>query len=227
MAIDAAAGLPTYTPPPVVEPVGKKELDRSDFMELFITQLQYQDPTKPMDSYEVASQLAQFSTLEATMKMSESMDNLLEYQISQNNLQLLNLLGSEVRAVGNSMTVQDGQTLPTEFLLEEPAESCKVNIYSSGGDLIRQIDLGPVARGTHELAWDAKDSLGNTVEDGMYFYQIDALTPLGDTSSAQPRTTGLVTGLQFNDGDAVLTLAGGMPVAVSDIISVLDNTPGK
>ncbi|PKN22056.1 MAG: flagellar biosynthesis protein FlgD [Deltaproteobacteria bacterium HGW-Deltaproteobacteria-3] len=51
--------------------VGKSTLDRSDFMTLFITQMQHQDPLEPMDSTDMASQLAQFSNMEATMKMSD------------------------------------------------------------------------------------------------------------------------------------------------------------
>ena len=50
------------------------ELGRDDFLNLLVTQLQYQDPMEPMDSYEMGSQLAQFSTMEATMKMAENME---------------------------------------------------------------------------------------------------------------------------------------------------------
>ncbi len=98
MAVTSATDVPTYTPPPDFPAVGKKDLDESDFMKLFITQLQYQDPSKPMDTNEMASQLAQFSSMQATMKMSDGMDNLLAYQKSQNNLQLLNLLNTDVQA---------------------------------------------------------------------------------------------------------------------------------
>jgi len=67
--------------------VGKSSLDRDDFMTLFITQMQHQDPLEPMDSTDMASQLAQFSNMEATMKMSDNLEKLLGYQVSQNNLQ--------------------------------------------------------------------------------------------------------------------------------------------
>ena len=37
---------------------------RSDFMKLFVTQLQNQDPMEPLDNGELATQLAQLSSLE-------------------------------------------------------------------------------------------------------------------------------------------------------------------
>ncbi|MBU4033262.1 MAG: hypothetical protein KKG34_00565, partial [Proteobacteria bacterium] len=88
-----------------VNTVGKSTLDRNDFMTLFITQMQHQDPLEPMDSTDMASQLAQFSNMEATMKMSDNLEKLLGYQVSQNNLQLLTLIGKEVQAYGNTIGV--------------------------------------------------------------------------------------------------------------------------
>ncbi|MCK5437335.1 MAG: flagellar hook assembly protein FlgD, partial [Desulfobulbaceae bacterium] len=41
----AISGIPTVTNE--MKTVGKKNLDRNDFMKLFITQLQYQDPMEP------------------------------------------------------------------------------------------------------------------------------------------------------------------------------------
>jgi len=222
----AVEGLPVYEPPAQFQPVGKKELDRSDFMTLFITQLQYQDPTKPMDSYEMASQLAQFSTLEATMKMSESMDRLLDYQVSQNNLQLLNLLDTDVQAWGDAMVVTGGRVRPAEFVLDEPAESCRVEIYDASGSLVRQLDLGPLAAGVHAVGWEGDDALGRTVADGVYTYRVEALTALGDSVEAATRMSGRVTGMEFGEDGARLLLDDRVHVSVSDIIGVTNTTAG-
>ena len=43
---------------------GDKELGKDAFMNLFVTQLQNQDPLEPMDNTEFLSQMAQFSSLE-------------------------------------------------------------------------------------------------------------------------------------------------------------------
>lgn len=44
---------------------GNSELGKQEFLELLVTQLEYQDPLDPMDNGEFVAQMAQFSSLEA------------------------------------------------------------------------------------------------------------------------------------------------------------------
>ena len=220
MIASQIADLTTNTSQEQIKAVGKKELDRSDFMQLFITQLQYQDPTKPMDSYEVASQLAQFSSLEATMKMSESMDNLLAYQVSQNNLQLLSLLDAKIVALGNAMSVTNGEVQPAEFVLPQAAQSCVVTIYDESGNELQQIDMGPLEAGVQELNWDGTNYAGNTVDDGMYRYEVEAFNQLGEPIDIESRMSGTVTGVRFDGGQALLTVDDHVAVDVGTVVSV-------
>jgi flagellar basal-body rod modification protein FlgD len=202
------------------KPVGKKELGRSDFMMLFITQLQYQDPLKPMDSYEMASQLAQFSSMEATMKMNENMEKLLQYQVSQNNLQLLTLIGTTVQTFGNQVGVTDGTPSQTEFILQDLTDSCEVRIYDGAGQLVRTIYMGTTPAGTYDLSWDGKDGAGKQVEDGVYRYIVKALDVSGQEIGVDYRTTGKVTGLEFGSGKAMVRVDNYIDVGVSDIVRV-------
>lgn len=223
METSSLNSIPTYTPPEQFPTAGKKDLDRNDFMHLFITQLQFQDPTKPMDSYEVASQLAQFSSLEATMQVSANMEKLLEYQASQNNLQLVSLLDADVQVKGNWMIAKEGAVKPTEFYLEMPAELCKVSIYNDKGAFLRSIDLGPSDGGLNALEWDGKDEAGRTVADGLYAYKVEASNLLGDGVGVTPYSTGRVSGLTFDEGHASLTIEDLIPEEVSSVVKIVKN----
>ena len=54
-------------------PVGQKALGKDAFLQLLVTQLQHQDPTKPQADGEFIAQLAQFSTLEKLTEMQQTL----------------------------------------------------------------------------------------------------------------------------------------------------------
>jgi flagellar basal-body rod modification protein FlgD len=70
-------------------------LGKDDFMQLLIAQLRNQDPMKPMEDKEFISQLAQFSSLEATEKMTAQLE---ELSTSGIITQAATLLGKQVTA---------------------------------------------------------------------------------------------------------------------------------
>ncbi|MGB4741540.1 MAG: flagellar hook capping FlgD N-terminal domain-containing protein, partial [Fuerstiella sp.] len=52
-------------------------LGQSQFLDLFVTQLQYQDPLEPTQQGDFLAQLAQFSQVEGLEKINAKFDNLL------------------------------------------------------------------------------------------------------------------------------------------------------
>ena len=76
----------------------KKELDRDAFFKLLITQLQNQDPLKPMEDKEFIAQMAQFSSLEQMNNMNKNFNKLMNLQrINQNS----SLIGKTVEKSGD------------------------------------------------------------------------------------------------------------------------------
>ena len=200
--------------------VGKSSLDRDDFMTLFITQMQHQDPLEPMDSTDMASQLAQFSNMEATMKMSDNLEKLLGYQVSQNNLQLLTLIGKEVQGAGNTMGVVAGAVSTTQYTLADAANSCRIEIYDSAGRMADTVELGYVASGIQDFTWDATTPSGTVVPDGQYTYKVVAVNALGQKVDVDYRSTGKVTGVNFDGGKAQVTVDKSVTMNVADILVV-------
>ncbi|MDC7220159.1 MAG: flagellar hook assembly protein FlgD [Spirochaetales bacterium] len=74
--------------------VKSNELGKDDFLKILITQLQNQDPTKPMEDKEFISQMAQFSSLEQMTNMSEGFQNLTS---QLNASSAMNYLGKTVQ----------------------------------------------------------------------------------------------------------------------------------
>ncbi|MDE6024477.1 MAG: hypothetical protein K2G45_03395 [Lachnospiraceae bacterium] len=93
----------------------QNELDKDAFLQLLVTQMQYQDPLNPGDSTEYMSQLAQYSSLEATMNISNTLEkgnalNLVGEYVIMNTT---NASGATVQISGlvEYATVKDGDVL--------------------------------------------------------------------------------------------------------------------
>ena len=79
MAIDSAvsgiaSASSSYNPASKTDSKAGSDLDKDAFLQLLVTQMKYQDPLNPGDSTEYMSQLAQYSSLEATMNISDAID---------------------------------------------------------------------------------------------------------------------------------------------------------
>ncbi|UAA37586.1 flagellar hook capping protein [Paraneptunicella aestuarii] len=76
-------------------------INQEDFIRLFLAQLTNQDPLEPVDNSQFLAQMAQFTSLEQTRLMNESLSNMLTMESSAQGLQLL---GQSVQVInGNSL----------------------------------------------------------------------------------------------------------------------------
>ena len=83
------------------------KLTQQDFLNILLTQLQFQDPLKPMDDEEFVAQLAQFSALEVNTEASAKLDTLVSFNsINQG----VNLLGRTVAVTNTQAGLSGSQT---------------------------------------------------------------------------------------------------------------------
>lgn len=75
-------------------------LGQQQFLELFVTQLQYQDPLEPVGQQDFLAQLAQFSTVEGLEGLNSKFDDMLQLELVAS--------GSEI--LGQEITTDDGLT---------------------------------------------------------------------------------------------------------------------
>lgn len=91
--IDGSYYLKNYTNQ---EREPSSELGKDEFIKILMTQLQNQDPLDPMDDKEFISQMATFSSLEQTMNMAQSIDELVQSQQISPVIKYSHTIGKEV-----------------------------------------------------------------------------------------------------------------------------------
>jgi len=182
---------------PNTQRVPKKSLDMQDFIQLFITQLQYQDPMNPIENNEMAIQLALFNQVDQLFKINKTLDTLVNMAKSLDLAYISNLVGKKVRVETNVGRVENGEFLGGEFNLDEPVNYLEIVIKDDKGNLVDKIQLSGLKAGNYKIQWDAIDLKGNKVPDGNYLFSI--IIPENTNKTITPTMIAKVTGAKLGD----------------------------
>ncbi len=102
MATTPISGLGTQTASnSSISGLSGQVMGSNDFLKLLTTELQNQDPMKPMDDTQSVAQLAQFSALSATQELNQSFKN---FQSNFGVMQTAGLIGKKVTVVSTDGT---------------------------------------------------------------------------------------------------------------------------
>jgi flagellar basal-body rod modification protein FlgD len=156
----------------------RNDLGQDTFLQLMITQLQNQDPTKPLESGEFVAQLAQFSSVSSLADMSKAVGQLSESLYANQAVQASSLIGRNVLVAGDSGNLKAGQGLSGGVELPFSTASAVVRVYNPAGEIVRQLPLGPQAAGLARFTWDGTDATGTAVPPGTYRFTA-AIPPQG------------------------------------------------
>jgi flagellar basal-body rod modification protein FlgD len=216
-----SVGSAANSPPGIYDPgASSTAMGKDDFLTLLITQLQNQDPLNPADSTEYTAQLAQFSSLEQLSNVNANLEYMQLYQASINNAQAVSFIGKEIIALGNEVRVTDGQAEACRFELSGDASGVVVNIYDGNGKLVKAIEQGAMNAGRQTVTWDGIDQNGNTVPDGNYTFEVQAVDAADQDVEAVTYSSGLVEGVTFIEGRTYF-LVGDQKISISDIVEVV------
>jgi flagellar basal-body rod modification protein FlgD len=111
-------------------------LGLQDFLKILLTQLNYQDPLKPMDNQEFMAQMAQFTALEQSQRLNDKLDLLIANQAA---LQSVGLIGRTV-----DVTTDNGNVTGTVTSLSLQGEQPRVSVSTSSGNVLTDVGLSQV-----------------------------------------------------------------------------------
>ena len=217
--INAPAGIKT-TAYAANEALAAKESSsrgQKDFLTLFTTQLKCQDPLDPVKNEAFVAQLAQFSQLEATTSMDQTLKTYVDSMAGERMMSSTNMIGKTV-AVPDAPAVIQGDKPAQGFVnLPNGAEGVKLEVFNDKGQLMATQVMGTQKMGDMPWIWDGSNDAGNKVPDGNYFFKATVVSQ-GKTTTPPVNVLSTVKGVnQAIDKSIMLEVAGGKSVKLTDV----------
>jgi len=182
------------------------DLGMNQFMSLLVTQIQNQDPFSPMDNQQFISQLTQFTSLEQLQKINDALGENMTVSQSLNNTLLLDLVGRRATVPGNRFAVQDGEISPLK-VQATTGGTATVTVKNAAGQVVSTYNQ-EVTAGWDDVTWTGRLADGSVAPDGEYTYEISMVDRSGNPVTTTPYVTALVDSLRFENGIAMVTVAG-------------------
>ena len=193
--------------------------DFETFLKMLTAQMKNQDPLKPLDSTEFASQLAQFSSVEQQVKTNDLLKDLGTQMALMGMTQLANWVGMEARA--DAPAWFDGQPVTLAPQVPASADRAVLVVKDQGGSEVQRLDL-PLS--SEPIQWVGADAEGNALPRGHYSFSVETWSGDEISGTAPVEIYGTISEARMEDGKTVLMLEGGGKLTADQITALRNPT---
>lgn len=191
------------------------------FLRMFLTQVQHQDPMKPMDPNEMSRSLMSFHSVAQQSKMNDNLEKMIASQERQEAMAAKSYLNKEIQYHGDEFTF-DGVGSEISLTWPQNAEGAKLIILDAGNNPITHIDV-TAESALKPIRWDGSDIRNPEFKfpAGQYHAKFFAQDKEGNQFTVPLIQKGVVNQIGYNtEGDEYALLVGGTPVSISDVASI-------
>lgn len=181
----------------------------NSFITLLVAQVQYQDPTKPVDSTEFINQYSAMAQVKSMQNMTTLQQNNLVLMDNLQTLTAAGLVGQEVKVSADSLQL-DGDKVSGQINLEHASATTVLQLTDANG-VRTDIPLGPQEPGAVPFTVDP-EALG--LKPGKYSLAVK--TESGETPGVE--VSGLVHNVRVSADGPVLEVAGAGSVPFYKIV---------
>ena len=114
------------------------ELGRSQFLEMFVAQVQHQDPLSPMDQTQILGQLAQFSQVESLETLNRNFDTFLQQELATS----AELVETSAAVLGKNVSFGNGESGTVDSVQKQDGQI----LIEVDGRLIPVADINAVSQ---------------------------------------------------------------------------------
>ena len=193
-------------------------LGKDDFLKLLLVELQYQDPTEPMDSEKILAQTSQLATLESSENTNKALESLSASLLSSSQFSTVSAIGKIADTGSNGIVFEQGQNPSFEIYFPEAIASGNVEVKDSDGNVVKTIPISPNEKGVYSFDWNGIADTGSAADSGVYYIEASYANPQGETlktrAGAYP-----IESVRFEDGQSLLKL-GSSYVPFDSIVEI-------
>lgn len=213
---------PNWVDPVKARKVGNSELDKDAFLKLFLAQLKNQDPTNPMESHELAAQLAQFTSLEKLNNIDSGIAQMTKQSDPNKSYDALNLIGKGIGGDSSKILRSDAKSQhEISFNIGGPVQEAELSIRNLAGQEVKKLVARNLKAGANKVAWDGMIESGSAAPEGEYNVLITAKNNMGQKIPAETKFEGRVTGVNFTAEGPVL-MVGKQSIKMSDVRRIFE-----
>ena len=200
----------------------EQKLGQEDFIKLMTTQMNHQDPMKPMENGDFLSDMAQFSTVSGLKEIKDAFNGLATSLKSSQALQASSMVGRTVLVPGSMSTFSEGTPMKAAVDLETNIADLKISIMDDKGALVKEIDLGNKAAGVTHFSWDGMLAQDKKAMSGNYSIRASGMVD-GKTESLSTLISDTVQSVSLGTGgqSVSLTLANAGSAGLADVKEIL------
>lgn len=173
---------------------------QNNFISLMVAQIQYQDPTDPVDSTQFVNQYSQLSQVQSLENLTTIQKSSLVLADNLQNLSAAGLVGHQVMVSADSLALQDA-AVEGQVQLEHASTSTTLKLTSAATGEVTEVALGPQEAGAVALRVDPVQ-LG--LAPGNYAVEVQT------SSGEKPKVEigGKVSNVRVSDNGPVLDVEG-------------------
>ena len=189
----------------------KSALSKDDFLKLLITQLQYQDPTSPMDTEKILQQTSQLASLETQQNTNKALETLSASFKQNKNFAAVASIGkyAKLDTKVKLTTNKDGTPSAVNFTLDfaEDVKAGNIEIYDDQNRLVKTMKIDETSKGKHNFKWSGLNDAGGKAKAGDYKIVAKYTNPDGVTLGADFGSY-KIESVKFEDSKTYLKLNG-------------------
>jgi len=137
-------------------------------MKLLLVELQYQDPTEPMDTEKILSQTSELATLESADNTNKALEELSASLANTQQFSVIGAIGKTASLGSDAIQHTKGDSSTFELYFPDDVSSGTVDIKDNDGNVVKTIRLSENEKGVYSFDWDGTDNNGGMVDDGIY-----------------------------------------------------------